>query len=138
MTIQNEGDVSLLDPFTHTKQDHDKIKSFDFVGGERKEEKEKVTIEETHCMLVTVGGMFFEKNRFKVLKKVEKIRKIIRKYLNILLHLYVKETQICISMYNLQKTLSDELLSDHMNRIPLAVFIIEDDGGRLLDYISIH
>ena len=34
-------------------------------------------------------------------------------------------------MYNLQKTLSDELVSDHMNRIPLAVFLIEDDGGRL-------
>ena len=84
MTIQNEGNVSLLDPFTHTKQDHDKIKYFDFIGGERKEEKEKVMIEETHCMLVTVGGMFFEKNKFKILKKVEKIRKIIRKYLIIL------------------------------------------------------
>ena len=91
MTIQNEGNVSLLDPFAHTKQDHEKIKFFDFVGGERKEEKEKVMIEETHCMLVTVGGMFFEKNKYKILKKVEKIRKIIRKYLIIFLHVYVKK-----------------------------------------------
>ena len=28
---------------------------------------------------------------------------------------------------------SENFLSDHMNRIPLAVFLVEDDGGRFLE-----
>ena len=32
MTLQDE--VSLLDPFTHTKQDRKKIENFEFIEGE--------------------------------------------------------------------------------------------------------
>ena len=28
---------------------------------------------------------------------------------------------------------SDNFPSDHMNRIPLAIFLIEDDGGKFLE-----
>ena len=74
MTLQ--GNVTLLDPFTHTKQDRDKIWNFDFY---KKQETEKVTIVETYCILVTVSGKYLEKNNFKkVLKKIDEIRKIIR------------------------------------------------------------
>ena len=52
MTQQNEGHVSILNPFAHTKQDYEKIKEFDFVIGELKEKRDKVRIEETYC---TVG-----------------------------------------------------------------------------------
>ena len=81
MTLQNEENVSLLDPFTHTTQNSKKIRTFDFVEAESKGEKEKVRIEETYCTLVTVGGKFLEKKAFKnVLKKVDEIRKISRNY----------------------------------------------------------
>ena len=74
MTLEDE--VSLLDPFTHTKQDHDKIENFDFY---KKQETEKVRIVETFCTLVTVSGKYLEKNNFKkVLKKIDEIRRIIR------------------------------------------------------------
>ena len=78
MTLEDE--VSLLDPFTHTKQDHDKIKNFDFIRGDSTTEREKVMLDQTFCTLVTVGGQFLEKRRFeKVLKKVDEIRRIFRK-----------------------------------------------------------
>ena len=81
MTLKNEGNVSLLDPFAHTTQDSDKIRKFDFVEGKSKGEKEKVRIEETYCTLVTVGGKFLEKKTFKnVLKKIDEIRRISRNY----------------------------------------------------------
>ena len=78
MTLEDE--VSLLDPFTHTKQDRDKIKNFDFIRGDSTTERERVMIDQTFCLLITVGGQFLEKRRFeKVLKKVDEIRRIFRK-----------------------------------------------------------
>ena len=78
MTLQSE--VSLLDSFTHTEQDREKIRNFDFIRGNSTTEREKVMIDETFCTLVTVGGQFLEKRRFeKVLKKVDEIRRIFRK-----------------------------------------------------------
>ena len=76
MTIEDE--VTLLDPFTHTEQDHDKIWNFDFIGGKSSREREKVMIDQTFCTLVVVSEQFLEKNTFKrVLKKIDTIRKII-------------------------------------------------------------
>ena len=76
MTLEDE--VSLLDPFTHTQQDSDKINYFDFIGGKSTTEREKVMIDQTLCTLVAVGGNFLEKNAFKkVLKKIDEIRKLI-------------------------------------------------------------
>ena len=73
------GDVvTLLDPFTHTQQDREKIMNFDFIGGKSSAEREKVMIDQTFCTLVVVGEKFLEKNAFKkVLKKIDAIRKII-------------------------------------------------------------
>ena len=74
MTLQSN--VTLLDPFTHTKQDSDKIQNFDFY---KEQATEKVRIVETFCTLVTVSGKYLEKNNFKkVLKKIDEIRRIIR------------------------------------------------------------
>ena len=74
-----EGEVSLLDPFTHKKQARDKIWNFDFIGGKSSTEREKVMIDQTLCTLVVVSGKFLEKGNFqKVLKKIDKIRRIIR------------------------------------------------------------
>ena len=76
MTLEDE--VTLLDPFTHTEQDHDKIWNFDFIGGKSSREREKVMIDQTFCTLVVVSEQFLEKNTFKrVLKKIDTIRKII-------------------------------------------------------------
>ena len=76
MTLEDEGKVSLLDPFTHTKQDSEKIRNFDFwVQRHNKEEIEKVKIDETFCTMVTVGGKFLEKKLFRnVLMKIYQIR----------------------------------------------------------------
>ena len=72
-----EDNITLLDPFTYTEQDTDKIKNFDFII--KKSAKERVRIEETFCTLVTVGGKYLEKENFKkVLKKIDEIRRIIR------------------------------------------------------------
>ena len=77
MTLEDE--VSLLDPFTHTQQDSDKISKFDFIGGKSTTEREKVMIDQTFCTLVVVGGKYLEKRTFqKVSKKIDKIRRIIR------------------------------------------------------------
>ena len=77
MTLQDE--VTLLDPFTHTKQDSKKIASFDFIRENSTTEREKVRIEETYCTLVSVAEKFLEKNTFKkVLKKIDEIRRAIR------------------------------------------------------------
>ena len=77
MTLEDE--VSLLDPFTHTLQDFQKISNFDFIGGKSITEREKVMIDQTFCTLVVVSGKFLEKGNFqKVLKKIDKIRRIIR------------------------------------------------------------
>ena len=76
MTLEDE--VTLLDPFTHTEQDREKIMNFDFIGGKSTTEREKVMIDQTLCTLVAVGGNFLEKNAFnKVLKKIDEIRKLI-------------------------------------------------------------
>ena len=79
MTL-DEGDVSILDPFTHIKDDRDKIQNFNFwEQRQKKENTEKVQIDETFCTLVTVGGKFLEKKTFdKVIKKIDDIRRIIR------------------------------------------------------------
>ena len=74
-----ESNVTLLDPFTYTKQDQEKIINFDFIRGNSTTEKEKIRIEETFCTLVAVGGKFLEKETCKkVLKKIDEIRRIIR------------------------------------------------------------
>ena len=77
MTLESE--VSLLDPFTHTEQDHKKIMNFDFIKYNSSKKREKVLIDQTFCTVVAVGGKFLEKKTFKkVLKKIDEIRKIIR------------------------------------------------------------
>ena len=77
MTLQSE--VSLLDPFTHTKQDREKIKNFDFIRENSTREREKAMIDETFYTLVALDGKFLEENTFKkVLKKIDEIRKVIR------------------------------------------------------------
>ena len=77
MTLEDE--VSLLGPFTHTQQEWWKIFTFDFIGGKSTTEREKVMIDQTFCTLVVVSGKFLEKGNFqKVLKKIDKIRRIIR------------------------------------------------------------
>ena len=77
MTLEDE--VTLLDPFTYTEQDREKIKYFDFIRVKSTTEREKVMIDQTFCTLVVVSGKFLEKGNFqKVLKKIDKIRRIIR------------------------------------------------------------
>ena len=74
-----EDDVTILDPFTHTKQDREKIMNFDFISGKSTTEEEKVMIDQTFCTLIAVGGKFLEKRAFqKVLKKIDSIRRIFR------------------------------------------------------------
>ena len=76
MTLEDE--VTLLDPFTFTEQDREKILNFDFIGGKSSAETGKVMIDQTFCTYVVVGEKFLEKNAFnKVLKKIDAIRKII-------------------------------------------------------------
>ena len=78
MTLQSE--VTLLDHFTHTEQDREQIIKFDFIRDKPKAISEKIRMEETFCTLVVVGGKFLEKKAFKqVLKKIDEIRKKIRK-----------------------------------------------------------
>ena len=73
MTLQDK--VTLLDPFTNTKHDHEKTKNFDFIRGNSTTEREKVMIDQTFCTLVTLGGKFLEKKEFeKVQKKIDEIR----------------------------------------------------------------
>ena len=77
MTLQSK--VTVLDPFTYTKQDREKIMKFDFIRETSLTEREKVRIEEIFSILVTVSGKYLEKNTFKkVLKKIDEIRRIIR------------------------------------------------------------
>ena len=74
-----EDEVTVLDPFTHTSRNREKILIFDFVQDNSMAKKEKVMIDETFCTLVTVEGKFIEKKVFgKVLKKIDEIRRIIR------------------------------------------------------------
>ena len=69
MTLQDK--VNVLDPFTHTEQENNKI----LKGGK----EGKIMIDETLCTLVGVGGKFLEKETFKkVLKKIDEIRRISR------------------------------------------------------------
>ena len=78
MTLQSE--VNLLDHFAHTVQAREKIRGFDFIREKPKAISEKIRMEETFCTLVVVGGKFLEKKAFKqVLKKIDEIRKKIRK-----------------------------------------------------------
>ena len=77
-------DIRNLDPFTHTEQDREKIDDFNFIRGNSTTEREKVTIDQTFCTFVAVGGKFLEKQTFKyVLKKIYEIRRMIRVSLNI-------------------------------------------------------
>ena len=77
MTLHEE--VSLLDPFTHTEQDHEKIKNFDFIKYNSSKKIEKVMIDQTFCTLITVGGKVLEKWAFtKVQKKIDEIRRVFR------------------------------------------------------------
>ena len=75
-----EGEVTVLDPFTHTKQDKEKIDDFDFIR--ESSAREKLMIDQTFCTLVAVGGKFVENKTFKkVLEKIDEIRKIFRIYI---------------------------------------------------------
>ena len=88
MTLQSN--VTVLDPFTHTKQDKEKIINFDFIGETSLTEREKVRIEETFSTLVTVSGKYLEKKTFKkVLKKIDEIRRIIRIKILIIIITYI-------------------------------------------------
>ena len=81
-----DGEVSLLDPFTHTKLDREKILNFDFIKENSAKKVEKVMIDETFCTAVIVSGKFLEKSVFKkVLRKIDEIRRIIR---------------LCLSLYS--------------------------------------
>ena len=42
---------------------------------------------------------------------------------------FSEHIKYCIKDIELQKTHSNNLPSNHLNRIPLAVFLMEDDGG---------
>ena len=90
ISMTQQGEV-ILNPFTHTEQDYEKISNFDFWEDEfirgylqvrakdSTAEIEKVMIEETFCTLVAVGGKFLQKKAFKkVMKKIDEIRRIIR------------------------------------------------------------
>ena len=81
ITLEEETN-SLLDAFTHTQLDFDKIKIFDFWShNQTNEETEKVKIDQTFCTLVTIGKKFLEKKIFKkVMKKIDEIRKMFRKH----------------------------------------------------------
>ena len=69
MNTTEKGNIKMLDPFTHTKEDNKKIKNLTNV------EKVKV-VDGTHCTLILVGGKYLQKIEFKkVLKKVAEIRK---------------------------------------------------------------
>ena len=82
MTLDDE--VTLLDQFTHTKHDREKIMNFNFIRGNSTTERDKVMIDEHFCILVTVGGKFLEKREFKkLLKKVDQIRSVIRVFNNL-------------------------------------------------------
>ena len=71
--------MTVLDPFTHTTMNREKILNFDFVQDNSTAKKEKVMIDETFGTLVTVEGKLIEKKVFgKVLKKIDEIRRIIR------------------------------------------------------------
>ena len=73
MTLQDN--VTILDPFTHTQQERDKVVVFDFFGEKPIEKREKIRIEESFCTLVAVGGDFLEKKALiKVQKKIDEIR----------------------------------------------------------------
>ena len=77
-SVTLHGKVSLLDPFTHSKLDHEKILNFDFIKDNSTKKRERVMIDQTFCTLVAVGGKFLEKKIFeKVLQKIDEIRKII-------------------------------------------------------------
>ena len=71
-----------MDPFTHTAKDYEKIQNFDFFKDDSTKKRDKgvkITIDETFCSLVAVGGKFLEKKTFRrVLKMIDEIRKIIR------------------------------------------------------------
>ena len=83
-----EDNITLLDQFTHTKQDSEKIQNFDFVK-EKSTAKGRVSIEETFCTIVTVGGKYLHKKTLrKVMMKVDEIRKIIRNVLIILFYIH--------------------------------------------------
>ena len=78
MTLQDN--VTLLDQFTLTSQDAEKIILFDVISATSTTEREKVKIEITFCTLIAVGGKFLERKTFtNVLKKIDEIREIIRK-----------------------------------------------------------
>ena len=74
--LTEKGNIGILNPFTHTKEDNEKIKNFDVLGKSKgKKEKVKV-VDGTHCTLVLVGGKYLQKIEFrKILKKVDEIRK---------------------------------------------------------------
>ena len=72
-----EDNITLLDPFTQTEQDREKILNFDFLRNNSA--PERVTIVETFCTIVTVGGKYLDKKNFKkVLKKIDEIRRLYR------------------------------------------------------------
>ena len=105
MTLDGENfqhwkNFSTLDPFTQTRLDHIKIKTFDFWKNlptfdpltfdpygtrlnleqmKNFEKIEKVKIDESFCTLITIGGKFLEKKTLqKVVTKIDEIRYVFK------------------------------------------------------------
>ena len=139
--FQHWKNFSTLDPFTQTRLDHIKIKTFDFWKNlptfdpltfdpygtrlnleqmKNFEKIEKVKIDESFCTLVTIAGKFLEKKTLqKVVKKIDEIR-------------YVFKQCSPTLQFQLVYMKSDFLFSNHMNRLPLAVFLLDDKGIKIL------
>ena len=73
--LTEKGNIGILNPFTRTKEDINKIKNFDVLGKSTENVEKVKVVEGTHCTLVMVGGKYLQKIEFtKVLKKIDKIR----------------------------------------------------------------
>ena len=76
MNLTGKENVNILDPFTHTREDTDKIDEMDVLGTTGKKIEKVKVVDGTHCTLVLVAGKYLQKIEFrKVLKMVDEIRK---------------------------------------------------------------
>ena len=63
-----------MNPFTHTKEDFDKIMDFEIPGKNFTKVK---AVDATYCTLVVVDGKYLQRIEFrKFLKKIDEIRKL--------------------------------------------------------------
>ena len=118
MTLQQN--VTLLDPFVHTKEERDILHNFPFYN----RSENRITMEETYCTLVGVGGHFLEKQAFKnVLTKINEIRKLIRKP-----HFcrFNKTLRKKNNHHNGPSGFWQVSYSDYLNQVPRAIFLVMD------------